>query len=1117
MANNPANISTDPWDLYYNNDFAGAEAAFRVAVGNDPTDPAALDGLAASLMQLGRMDESLQLFSKASGLMQAESAERPRNLHGWATALRMKGHLDQAETKAEQLLQIFPQAPGWYLLGLIRYDRRNFAGAEEAFRKAHDLDPTDVSAVSKLFDTLIESGQKDQALAVVSDLYELQKNSEDRKYTLRNWAVLLREGGDLPAAAAKAKELVERFKDYAAGWNTKAIIRQAGNDLDGAIDDYRKAIEVGKNAPAEERAQWLLNLGDALRKKGSKQEAIDVYQQADALDSSNPNIKNAMGLALAALGNQKDAIAQYKEAERLSSQSNSPARKYALRNWADILIDQEHPELAEPILRRAMELDPKDPDTHNKLGIVLEKRKPLEAIEQYQEADTLWSKSDPPKRVFALRNWASVLIDQQQPELAVPILRRARDLDASDADTHNTLGVALANLEPETAIREFETADSLWQKANSPKRRYALRNLADTLNAGQDYEGAEKTCRKAMAVPGDLDTPWIYNALGTALVGQGNHEAAIAEFRKAKQMVVPLDNSCRYILWRLGNALLNRERFDESLAAYKQAVDMSPATGYFGHLGYGYALASAGQNGLAFTQYELAIKADEHHPYARNNKADLLFRLGRYKEGWAAWEEARTRYEEAEPILTRGSSKPGEVAISDCLERGAYFADVLRDIFNDYDRALYWYELVLKVNGTYTPAVCGRAILLRRMSQRERQNLPLQINSSQAMREACEILETVLERPHCFEYLLVKADLLIEDRDWQRLGDILDRAQRQCGELRLRRSTILVRRGILALATDKPKDAIRFFQQALIDRTGDYSVMAYLGQALWKDKRYIAALQTFKEVLDVAPGHVESLIGSAQASIELADDGDIDRYDEAKERLDQALNFGREGGSIKLREVDLADIYYMRGYAKIKLYEADRGFRPLMIWSARDDFKHARDIDGTHGAAKAAYNKVSGQIRRRASGSVSDMVGTVTISIAAALVFVFAQLDFFFRGTWLHRAVSMPVNAVLTKPSEYATVTFAALAMMIAGLSLRKLLKLKVAGIELEKTSPDQVTPANVLDIGRFGVFEGFIQNTQRGLGTTPSDLSKRQSEGKSPEEGFHFTPEPVNAKLPES
>jgi tetratricopeptide (TPR) repeat protein len=319
--------------------------------------------------------------------------------------------------------------------------------------------------------------------------------------------------------------------------------------------------------------------------------------------------------------------------------------------------------------------------------------------------------------------------------------------------------------------------------------------------------------------------------------------------------------------------------------------------------------------------------------------------------------------------------------------------------------------------------------------------------------------------------------------------------------MRLRRAQILARRGILFLATDKPDKAARVFRQALIDRSDDLGSMTYLGQALLNAKRYEAAQEAFKVVLDKAPGNVESLIGSARASIEIADDGDIDQYEIAEKLLTKSIRFGREGGSTKLGPNDLADVYSMRGYARAKLYDGDKsGFHPFLITMALRDFRQARKLNPNHGPAQSACKKIVKEITRRTRDSVSDVIGTVLVSVAAAMVFVFAQVDFFLRGSWLHHVLGLPAKSILEQPSYYATVTFGALALMIAGVSLGKLLKLKVGGIELEKASADQFAPATVLDIGRFGLFENFVLTGLRGLAANVNDVPPQAAgrEGQS-------------------
>ena len=84
-----------------------------------------------------------------------------------------------------------------------------------------------------------------------------------------------------------------------------------------------------------------------------------------------------------------------------------------------------------------------------------------------------------------------------------------------------------------------------------------------------------------------------------------------------------------------------------------------------------------------------------------------------------------------------------------------------------------------------------------------------------------------------------------------------------------------------------------------------------------------------------------------------------------------------------------------------------------------------------------------------------DKLGALTIFFAGAAVFLFAQLDFFFRGTGIYDWFWLDKRAV-TDPVIYTALTFGSLLFMVAGLYLPKVLKLKVPGIELEKASLDR-------------------------------------------------------------
>jgi hypothetical protein len=56
---------------------------------------------------------------------------------------------------------------------------------------------------------------------------------------------------------------------------------------------------------------------------------------------------------------------------------------------------------------------------------------------------------------------------------------------------------------------------------------------------------------------------------------------------------------------------------------------------------------------------------------------------------------------------------------------------------------------------------------------------------------------------------------------------------------------------------------------------------------------------------------------------------------------------------------------------------------------------------------------------------------------------------------------------------------------MIAGLSLPRLLTLKVPGIELKKAGADEGALTSTVGVHRFGVFENFVLSSLQGLNAT--------------------------------
>jgi hypothetical protein len=206
-------------------------------------------------------------------------------------------------------------------------------------------------------------------------------------------------------------------------------------------------------------------------------------------------------------------------------------------------------------------------------------------------------------------------------------------------------------------------------------------------------------------------------------------------------------------------------------------------------------------------------------------------------------------------------------------------------------------------------------------------------------------------------------------------------------------------------------------------------------------------------VLKCAPGTIDALIGLARVCIELADEGETEYYQQAEQRLSEALRHGRDAstGSTRLQGTSLEEALYQRGFARTKRWEAEGG-APLTLVRALRDFRDCK----RNPQALTARTKIMAYLLQTTQESFLAWLGPLVMFCAAAAVFVLVQRDFFFDGHGL-------IDNALT----YGTLTFGALAFMIAALYLPNLSKFKVAGIELEKTVANQVSAPSSLGISR--------------------------------------------------
>jgi predicted O-linked N-acetylglucosamine transferase (SPINDLY family) len=259
------------------------------------------------------------------------------------------------------------------------------------------------------------------------------------------------------------------------------------------------------------------------------------------------------------------------------------------------------PQLAEPILRQVLSLDPHHGGALHLLGTLA-----------YQ----------------AVR-W----------DVAIDYFRQAVAADPRVAAFHSTLGAAYQ------AAGRFDDAAASHQQALalSPHDLLVLNNLGITLSSQGKHEEAIAAFRQALTLnPND---PELHNNLAAALRSAVNLDEAIACCREALRLRPDFAEAYQ----NLGNALLDQGRPDEAVTSYQQAVRLAPRSAS-AHHALGNALQAAGRLDQAIRTYQQALQLRPDDPEAYCHLGDTLLARNRVAEAAAQQQQAlrlRPDYAEA--------------------------------------------------------------------------------------------------------------------------------------------------------------------------------------------------------------------------------------------------------------------------------------------------------------------------------------------------------------------------------------------------------------------------------------------------------------------------------------
>ena len=425
----------------------------------------------------------------------SSTSARADELKDGRTALAA-GHYDEA-------LQLFEKAAGQGYaagragVGQVWLRRRNYEKAQEAFEMAQKMDANLAMSYWGLGEVSRRNEDYAAALPNFKRATELDRKFPEAQLALGDVLTQLKKFDDAVAA-------LNPGLNWGPKWKPRFLVQlgfvEMGRDsLRDAGIYFTQAREAAPEDPITNRA-----LGDFYLKRGIGALAIPEYEKAVGLDSTDIDLRFALGRALAYDQRYDEAIEQYKWVA-----DKNPDFAGAQLALGDIYYraGQAKPAYyleARPFLEKYTQLAPNDPKGWSLLGRDLFFLRDKDAAQvALQKAMDLGDKSKDMYTVLF-----RVKVEKKDWQGALDAIR--------NGEPNNTDLLKLAQVH--AFLGNAAAADSVYQSlierdSTSSDARFALLERAKTQYRLKDYPNAISTLQRRIALDGTSDEAYYYLGL----------------------------------------------------------------------------------------------------------------------------------------------------------------------------------------------------------------------------------------------------------------------------------------------------------------------------------------------------------------------------------------------------------------------------------------------------------------------------------------------------------------------------------------------------------------------------------------------------------------------------
>jgi tetratricopeptide (TPR) repeat protein len=277
---------------------------------------------------------------------------------------KTQGDLDGAIADFTSAIELNDKlAIGYKNRGEAKQAKGDVTGAKEDLHRAVELDP---ELMSK--EPVADSSSNGAAAGTTVSPSKANPKKAEGYY---DSGLKKQHEGDLDGAIADYTRAIELNTNYTEAYNNRGNVKEAKEDHNGAIADYGRAIELDPKHTISYN-----NRGAEKLKKGDMDGAITDFNHAIELDPQYANAYHNRAYAKDKTGDVDGATADLERAIKINPKD---ASAYDLRG--DIEANKKQYAAAIKDEQKAIELDPKNGDYYLSLGwYELFNRKPRESI-----------------------------------------------------------------------------------------------------------------------------------------------------------------------------------------------------------------------------------------------------------------------------------------------------------------------------------------------------------------------------------------------------------------------------------------------------------------------------------------------------------------------------------------------------------------------------------------------------------------------------------------------------------------------------------------------------------------------------------------------------------------